>query len=169
MFERFTDQAREVVKLAEQEARMLSHAYIGSEHLLLGLINEGSGIAAQVLNSLGATLDAARPHVVEMVRPGQEPPDTQRLPFLPEAQSALDMSLREAVQLGHNHVDTEHLLLALVRQGEGRAAQVLVNLGADPGWVRQRVIELLHERGDDRARLRHAVLRSSVEGRPREA
>lgn len=123
---------------------MLSHDYIGTEHILLGLIHEGNGVAAQALESLGITHEAARHRVEEIIGPGKQAPLPGHIPFKPQAKKALELSLREAMQLGHHHVGTEHILLGLIREGEGPAAQVLVGLGADLDRVRQQVIELLH-------------------------
>ena len=142
MFERFTDRARRVVVLAQEEARMLNHGYIGTEHILLGLIHEGEGVAAQALASLGISLDGVREQVQEIIGPGKESP-SGHIPFTPRAKKVLELSLREALQLGHNYIGTEHILLGLIREGEGVAAQVLVKLGADPSRVRQQVIQLL--------------------------
>jgi ATP-dependent Clp protease ATP-binding subunit ClpA len=142
MFERFTDRARRVVVLAQEEARLLDHNYIGTEHLLLGLINEGEGIAAQALEALGVSLERVRSDVEEIIGRGQAVP-AGHIPFTPRAKKVLELSLREALQLGHNYIGTEHILLGLVREGEGVAAQVLEKLGADLERVRQTVIELL--------------------------
>jgi ATP-dependent Clp protease ATP-binding subunit ClpC len=142
MFERFTDRARRVVVLAQEEARLLNHNYIGTEHLLLGLIHEGEGVAAKALESLGISLDAVRQQVQEIIGQGQQSP-TGHIPFTPRAKKVLELSLREGLQLGHNYIGTEHLLLGLIREGEGVAAQVLVKLGADLNRVRQQVIQLL--------------------------
>jgi ATP-dependent Clp protease ATP-binding subunit ClpA len=143
MFERFTNRARRVVVLAQEEARMLSHDYIGTEHLLLGLVHEGTGVAAQALESLGITQQAVRHQVEEIIGRGHQDPRGGHIPFTPQAKKALELSLREALQIGHNYIGTEHILLGLIREGEGPAAQVLVNLGADLDTVRQQVIELL--------------------------
>jgi len=142
MFERFTDRARRVVVLAQEEARMLSHNYIGTEHILLGLIHEGEGVAAKALESLGISLEAVRSQVEEIIGQGQQAP-SGHIPFTPRAKKVLELSLREALQLGHNYIGTEHILLGLIREGEGVAAQVLVKLGADLNKVRQQVIQLL--------------------------
>jgi ATP-dependent Clp protease ATP-binding subunit ClpC len=142
MFERFTDRARRVVVLAQEEARMLNHNYIGTEHILLGLIHEGEGVAAKALESLGISLDAVREQVQEIIGQGQQAP-SGHIPFTPRAKKVLELSLREALQLGHNYIGTEHILLGLIREGEGVAAQVLVKLGADLNRVRQQVIQLL--------------------------
>jgi len=142
MFERFTDRARRVVVLAQEEARMLNHNYIGTEHILLGLIHEGEGVAAKALESLNISLEAVRSQVEEIIGQGQAAP-TGHIPFTPRAKKVLELSLREALQLGHNYIGTEHILLGLIREGEGVAAQVLQKLGADLGRVRQTVIQLL--------------------------
>src|SRR5664279_5087923 len=142
MFERFTDRARRVVVLAQDEARMLNHNYIGTEHILLGLIHEGEVVAAKALETLGISLDAVRQQVEELIGHGQQAPSGQ-IPFTSRAKAALELSLREALQLGHNYIGPEHILLGLIREGEGVAAQVLGKLGADLGGVRQQVIQLL--------------------------
>ena len=142
MFERFTDRARRVVVLAQEEARMLNHNYIGTEHILLGLIHEGEGVAAKALESLGISLEAVRSQVEEIIGQGQQAP-SGHIPFTPRAKKVLELSLREALQLGHNYIGTEHILLGLIREGEGVAAQVLVKLGADLNRVRQQVIQVL--------------------------
>ncbi len=142
MFERFTDRARRVVVLAQEEAKMLNHNYIGTEHILLGLIHEGEGVAAKALESLEISLEAVREQVQEIIGQGQQAP-TGHIPFTPRAKKVLELSLREALQLGHNYIGTEHILLGLIREGEGVAAQVLVKLGADLNRVRQQVIQLL--------------------------
>ncbi len=142
MFERFTDRARRVVVLAQEEARLLNHNYIGTEHILLGLIHEGEGVAAKALESLGISLEAVRAQVEEIIGHGGSAP-SGHIPFTPRAKKVLELSLREALQLGHNYIGTEHILLGLIREGEGVAAQVLVKLGADLSRVRQQVIQLL--------------------------
>ncbi len=142
MFERFTDRARRVVVLAQEEARMLNHNYIGTEHILLGLIHEGEGVAAKALESMNISLEAVRQQVEEIIGHGQQAP-SGHIPFTPRAKKVLELSLREALQLGHNYIGTEHILLGLIREGEGVAAQVLVKLGADLNRVRQQVIQLL--------------------------
>ena len=142
MFERFTDRARRVVVLAQEEARMLNHNYIGTEHILLGLIHEGEGVASKALEQLGVSLDSVREQVQEIIGQGQQAP-TGHIPFTPRAKKVLELSLREALQLGHNYIGTEHILLGLIREGEGVAAQVLVKLGADLARVRQTVIQLI--------------------------
>ena len=142
MFERFTDRARRVVVLAQEEARLLNHSYIGTEHILLGLIHEGEGVAAKALESLSISLEAVRAQVEEIIGQGGSSP-SGHIPFTPRAKKVLELSLREALQLGHNYIGTEHILLGLIREGEGVAAQVLVKLGADLSRVRQQVIQLL--------------------------
>ena len=142
MFERFTDRARRVVVLAQEEARMLNHNYIGTEHILLGLIHEGEGVAAKALESLGISLEGVRQQVEEIIGQGQQAP-SGHIPFTPRAKKVLELSLREALQLGHNYIGTEHILLGLIREGEGVAAQVLIKLGADLNRVRQQVLQLL--------------------------
>ena len=142
MFERFTDRARRVVVLAQEEARMLNHNYIGTEHILLGLIHEGEGVAAKGLESMNISLEGVRAQVEEIIGQGQQAP-SGHIPFTPRAKKVLELSLREALQLGHNYIGTEHILLGLIREGEGVAAQVLVKLGADLNRVRQTVIQLL--------------------------
>jgi ATP-dependent Clp protease ATP-binding subunit ClpC len=142
MFERFTDRARRVLVLAQEEARLLNHNFIGTEHILLGLIHEGEGVAAKALESLGVSLEAVREKVEETIGPAGSS-TTGSPPFTPRAKKVLELSLREALQLGHNYIGTEHMLLGLVREGEGVAAQVLVSLGADLPRVRQQVIQLL--------------------------
>ena len=142
MFERFTDRARRVVVLAQDEARLLNHNYIGTEHILLGLIHEGEGVASKALEGLDIKLEAVREQVQEIIGQGQQAP-TGHIPFTPRAKKVLELSLREALQLGHNYIGTEHILLGLIREGEGVAAQVLVKLGADLNRVRQQVIQLI--------------------------
>ena len=142
MFERFTDRARRVVVLAQEEARALNHNYIGTEHILLGLIREGEGVAAKALESMGISREAVRSEVEDIIGKGSQPPSGY-IPFTPRAKKVLELSLREALQLGHKYIGTEHILLGLIREGEGVAAQVLVKLGADLPRVRQQVIQLL--------------------------
>src|ERR1700742_3629238 len=142
VFERFTDRARRVLVLAQEEARLLNHSFIGTEHILLGLIHEGEGLAAKALESLGVSLEAVREKVEETIGPAASS-TTGSPPFTPRAKKVLELSLREALQLGHNYIGTEHMLLGLVREGEGVAAQVLQSLGADLPRVRQQVIQLL--------------------------
>ena len=141
MFERFTDRARRLVVLAQEEARMLGHDYVGTEHLLLGLIREGDGVAAKALESLGISLVAVRQLVEEIIGPGDQVP-SEGIPFTPRAKKVLELALRESLQLGDDSIGTEHILLGLIREG-GVAVQVLVKLGAELNRVRQRVIELI--------------------------
>ena len=143
MFERFTERARRVVVLAQEEARLLNHNYIGTEHVLLGLLHEGEGVAAKALEELGISLDAVRERVEDMIGQGSSAPIEGHIPFTPRAKKVLELALREALQLGHNYIGTEHILLGLVREGEGVAAQVLVQMGADLNRVRHAAIQLL--------------------------
>jgi ATP-dependent Clp protease ATP-binding subunit ClpC len=149
VFERFTDRARRVVVLAQEEARMLNHSYIGTEHILLGLVHEGEGVAAKALQGLGISLEGVREQVEEIIGHGAHAP-TAHVPFTPRAKKVLELSLREALQLGHNYIGTEHILLGLIREGEGVAAQVLQKLRADLNRVRQQVLQLLsgHQTGE---------------------
>ena len=147
MFERFTDRARRVVILAQEEARLLNHNYIGTEHILLGLIHEHEGVAAKALESLDISLESVRGQVEEIIGQGAKPP-SGHIPFTPRAKRVLELSLREALQLGHNYIGTEHILLGLIREGEGVAAQVLVKLGADLARVREQVVHLLATLGE---------------------
>lgn len=142
MFERFTDRARRVVVLAQEEARLLNHNYIGTEHILLGLCHEGESVAAKALESLGISLETVRGQVEEIIGQGQTAPPGH-IPFTPRAKKVLELALREALQLGHSYIGPEHLLLGLVREGEGVAAQVLERRGAELKRVRQEVIQLL--------------------------
>ena len=142
MFERFTDGARLVVVLSQEEARLLNHNYIGTEHILLGLIREGEGTAAKALESLKISLESVRGQVEEVIGPGDKAPQGH-IPFTPRAKKILELSLREALKLKHNYIGTEHILLGLLREGEGVAAQVLVKLGAGLPRVREQVIQLL--------------------------
>ena len=142
MFERFTDRARRVVVLAQEEARMLNHNYIGTEHLLLGLVHEGEGIAARALESLGITLNSVREQVQDIIGPGANAP-SGHIPFTPRAKKVLELSMREAIQLNHGYIGTEHILLGLVRANEGVANQVLAKLGVEPAAVRQAVMDLI--------------------------
>jgi ATP-dependent Clp protease ATP-binding subunit ClpA len=144
MFERFTDRARRVVVLAQEESRMLNHNYIGTEHILLGLIHEGEGAAAQTLESLGISLEAVRDEVREMIGQGTSAP-AGHIPFTPRAKKVLELSLREALHLQHDYIGTEHILLGLIREGEGVAAQVLQKLGADLSATRKKVLEVLSD------------------------
>ncbi len=148
MFERFTTRARRVIFLAQEEARELGHNYLGTEHILLGLLNEGAGVAIQSLKSLEIDLASIRDEVVKTVGEGGHTP-TGHIPFTPRAKKVLERSLREALQLGHNYIGTEHLLTALIREGEGVAAQVLQQFGAELEKVRQAVTEILSEGGLD--------------------
>ena len=142
MFERFTERARQVVVLAQDEARELRHDYIGTEHVLLGLLREEDGVAARVLASLGVELDAVRDEVVKIVGSGDEEP-TGQIPFTPRAKKVLELALREALTIGHNYVGTEHLLLGIAREGEGVASRILDDLGADAERIRDEVINAL--------------------------
>jgi ATP-dependent Clp protease ATP-binding subunit ClpA len=144
MFERFSDRARRVVVLSQEEARLLDHNHIGTEHILLGLVHEGEGVAARALESLGIRLDAVRREVEDIVGQGGSPP-SEHIPFTPRAKKVLELSLREAIQFGHTYIGTEHILLGLLREGEGVACQVLVNLGANLPKVRARVLQLVTE------------------------
>jgi hypothetical protein len=152
MFQRFTDRARRVVVLAQDEARRLDHTWIGTEHLLLGLIREGDGVAAKALESLGISLDAVQQQVEEIIGHGQQAP-SGHIPFTPRAKKVLELALRESQQLGHNYIGTEHILLGLIREGDGVAAQVLVQLGAALDRVRQQVIQLLHAHSAEKREL----------------
>jgi ATP-dependent Clp protease ATP-binding subunit ClpC len=144
MFERFTDRARRVVVLSQEEARILDHDYIGTEHLLLGLIREGHGLAAKAMESLGITPDSVRQQVEETVGRGQQAP-AGHIPFTPQAKNVLRLALSESMALDHHYIGTEHILLGLMREGDGVAAQVLAQLGADRDQVRQQVIQLLRD------------------------
>ncbi len=150
MFERFTDRARRVLVLAQEEARLLNHNFIGTEHILLGLISEGEGMAAEALESLGIALESVRERVRETIGPASGPPSGSP-PFTPRAKTVLELSLREAIQLGHNHIGTEHMLLGLVRESEGVAAQVLIALGVDLSRVRQQVIDILSSHEEEQS------------------
>jgi prophage maintenance system killer protein len=147
MFRRFTDRARRAVQLAQEEARRLRRNYVGTEHLLLGLLGEGEGVAAKALESLGISLEAVRGQVEELIGHGQSAP-AGHIPFTPRAKKALALSLREALQLGHNYVGTEHLLLGLAREGEGVAAELLIGFGAGHARVRDQVLQLLTGEGE---------------------
>ena len=150
MFERFTDRARRVVVLAQEEARLLAHNYIGTEHLLLGLVHEGEGVGAKALEQLGISLEAVRAQVEEIIGHGGSSPSGY-IPFTPRAKKVLELGLREALQLGHDFIGTEHILLGLVREGEGVAAQVLVKMGATLDRVRSQVMmELLGQPAGER-------------------
>jgi len=166
MFERLSDRARRVLDLAQEEARTLNHNYIGTEHILLGLIHEGEGVAAKTLESLGITLEAVRQQVREIIGRGQQAPPGE-LPFTPRARKVLELSLREAMQLGHIYIGTEHVLLGLIRAGDGVAAQVLAKLTGDPNRVRQEVIRLLHGYQGGEAGSARATRRSGKTGRPK--
>jgi len=148
VFERFSDRARRVVVLAQEEARMFKHNYIGTEHILLGLAHEGEGVAAKALEAMGVSLAAVRSQVEAIIGRGQAEP-TGHIPFTPRAKKVLELSLRESLQLGHNYIGTEHILLGLIREGEGVAAQVLQKLGADLNRIRQQVIHLLPGHGGE--------------------
>src|SRR5215831_5032367 len=143
MFDRFTDRARKVMGLARQEAQRFNHEYIGTEHILLGLIQEGSGVAANVLRNLDVDLDKIRREVEKIVQSGPSMVTMGQLPFTPRAKKVLELSVEEASNLGHNYIGTEHLLLGLIRENEGVAAQVLMNLGLKLEEVREEVLELL--------------------------
>jgi ATP-dependent Clp protease ATP-binding subunit ClpC len=144
MFERFTDRARRVVVLAQEESRRLDHNYIGTEHILLGLIREGEGIAAKTLESLEISLEAVRQKVEDIIGHGKKTP-SGHIPFTPRSKKVLELSLRESLELGHDYIGTEHVLLGLIREGEGVAARVLRDLGAQLTAVRERVLELVRE------------------------
>jgi hypothetical protein len=151
VFERFTDRARRVLVLAQEEARLLNHSFIGTEHILLGLVHEGEGVAAKALESLGISLEAVREKVEEAIGMAGTAP-SGAWPFTPRAKKVLELSLREALQLGHSYIGTEHMLLGLVREGDGVAATILVSVGAELDDVRQEVIKLISEgqgRDDD--------------------
>ena len=145
MFGRFTDEARRVLALAQEEARTLNHNRIGTEHILLGLVQEREGIAAEALESLGISLDTIRPQVEKITGQVHDAPAASHNQYTLRAKKALDLSLREALQLGHHHIGTEHILLGLLRESEGPAAQVLAELGADLSRVRQQVLQLLED------------------------
>jgi ATP-dependent Clp protease ATP-binding subunit ClpC len=146
MFERFTERARRVVVLAQQEARMLNHNYIGTEHILLGLIREGDGVAAKALMTMGISLDAVRQAVEDIIGRGTQAPSEGHIPFTPRSKKVLELSLREARQLGASYIGTEHILLGLIHEGDGVAAQVLVSSGVDLNRARQQVIGVLRGR-----------------------
>jgi ATP-dependent Clp protease ATP-binding subunit ClpC len=168
VFEQFTDRARRVVVLAQEEARLLNHNYIGTEHLLLGLIHEGEGVAAMALESLDVSLEAVRAQVEQIIGRGQQAP-SGHIPFTPRAKTVLELSLREALQLGHDYSGTEHVLLGLIREGQGVAAQVLVNLGADLSRARQQVFQVLSGHTGVQAGARTRLVRMTVPGDLREA
>jgi Clp amino terminal domain, pathogenicity island component len=167
MFDRFTDRARHVVVLAQEEARLLNHNYIGTEHLLLGLIHEQQGVAAKALESLSVSLEAVRSEVQEIIGQGPSAP-VGRIPFTPRTKKVLELSLREAKQLGHNYIGTEHILLGLIREGQGVAAQVLVKLGAELPRVRQQVIQVLTGFAAEEVSARTRLVRMTVPGDLRE-
>lgn len=144
MFERFTDRARRVVVLAQEEARNLNHNYIGTEHMLLGLLYEGEGVAAQALKAFNVDVEDARKRVEGIIGQGQQAP-SGHIPFTPRGKKVMELGLREALQLGHNYIGTEHLLLALIREGEGVGAQVLTQLGADLNRTRKKVLDIIGE------------------------
>jgi len=144
MFERFTDRARRVVVQAQEEARMLAHHYVGPEHVLLGLIHEGNGVAAKALESLGISPQTVRQRVEQATGRGERAP-SGRIPFTPQSKNLLERSLQESHALGHDYIGTEHILLGLIHQGESVAAQVLTALGADLNATREQVIRLLDE------------------------
>jgi len=146
MFERFTDRARRVVVLAQDEARKLDHNYIGTEHILLGLLRDGEGVAVAALDGLGIRLDETRAKVTEIIGRGSEQP-SGHIPFTPRAKKVLELSLREALELGNDYIGTEHILLGLIREGQGVAAQVLVDLGASLDHTREKVLELIRGGG----------------------
>jgi ATP-dependent Clp protease ATP-binding subunit ClpA len=156
MFERFTERARRVVVLAQEEARRLNHNHIGTEHILLGLIHEGDGVAAASLESLGISLEAIREQIEGIIGQGRTAP-AGSIPYTPRARKVLELSLREALQLGHHHIGTEHILLGLIREGRGAAAQVLVRLGADLARVREQVIQMLEDARGEEPETRHAA------------
>ncbi len=147
MFQRFTDRARRVVVLAQNEARTLDHSYIGTEHILLGLIDEGQGVAASALTSMGVSLHEMRQAVQDSIGRGTEPPESGHIPFTPRAKKVLELSLRESQELGHTYIGTEHILLALIREG-GVGAQLLAGAGVERDRARQQVIELLRRHGE---------------------
>lgn len=163
MFERFTDRARRVVVLSQGEARILGHNYMGTEHILLGLICEGEGVAAQALASLGISLEAAREKVETVIGRGKHVP-SGHLPFTPRAEKVFELSLREALRLNHSYISTEHLLLGLIREVEGVAAQILVDLGADLDRVRSAVLQVLYPGSQTRSSSLRAALQAERAG-----
>ncbi len=169
MFERFTERARRVVVYAQEESRTLEHDYIGTEHILLGLLREEEGLAARVLASLDITVERVRAEVIAVVAGGEEGASDQlrQIPFTPRAKQVLELALREALSLGHNHIGTEHILLGLVRQNEGVAARILLGFDADPEAIRNKVIRMLSTRGT--MRVMHDVDRSWLDFTPAEA
>jgi ATP-dependent Clp protease ATP-binding subunit ClpC len=144
MFERFTDRARRIVVQAQEEARMLGHDYVGTEHVLLGLVHDGGGVAAKALESLGIGPESVRQRVAEAVGPGELAP-SGRIPFTPRAKEVLKLALDESKALGHRYIGTEHILLGLIREGDGVAARVLAGLGADLPGAREQVIRILDQ------------------------
>jgi ATP-dependent Clp protease ATP-binding subunit ClpC len=148
MFEKFTDRARRVIVLAQEEARMLEHNYIGTEHILLGVLHEGGGVTGPALGSLGVTLENAREKVVAIVPRGEDAP-SGHIPFTPRAKKVLELSLREALDLGHNNIRPEHILLGLIREGEGVASHVLLDLGVSGERVHESVLTLIHDGGGE--------------------
>jgi ATP-dependent Clp protease ATP-binding subunit ClpC len=147
VFERFTGRARQVVVLAQDEARALKHNYIGTEHLLLGLLREEAGLAARVLDSLGITVEDVRAQVASIVGRGDEVTASGQIPFTPRAKKVLELSLREAMALGHNHIGTEHILLGLVRENEGVATRILLDFDADAEKIRSKTHRMLSSLG----------------------
>ncbi|MDP3789706.1 MAG: Clp protease N-terminal domain-containing protein, partial [Candidatus Omnitrophota bacterium] len=143
MFNRFTERARKVILLAKEEAKRFNHDYIGTEHILLGLVREGEGVAAAVLENLGLSSEKIRTEVEKLVQTGPSTIISGDIPFTPKAKKVMELAMDEAVSLGHNYVGTEHLLLGLLREGEGVASQVLINLGLDLNKVRNEVMRLL--------------------------
>jgi ATP-dependent Clp protease ATP-binding subunit ClpC len=165
MFERYTDQARRVLVQAQDEARMRNHNYIGTEHLLLGLVNEGGGVAAEALESLGISLETVRQQVEAIIGMGQQAPRDGHLPFTARTEKVLELCSREAFVFGHHYIGTEHLLLALNRESDGVAGQVLAGLGADLGRVSRQVTELLRgDQGEDETWTARAAGRSGEAG-----
>jgi ATP-dependent Clp protease ATP-binding subunit ClpC len=164
MFERFTDRARRVVVLAQEEARMLDHNYTGTEHILLGLISEGDGVAARVIRSLGLTLEAARDQVEQIIGRGEELP-SGHIPFTPRAKKVLELSLREALALKKSYIGTEHILLGLVREGDGVGAQILERVAAPSSVIRENVIELADAEPPEAGREEPAVTAMRMAGR----
>ena len=150
MFERFTDRARRVVVLSQEEARLLGHNYIGTEHILLGLLHEGDGVAARALTALGIRLDAMRQAVEDIIGRGTQAP-SGHIPFTPRSKKVLELALREALNLGSDHIGSEHILLALLREGDGVGAQVLVGAGVGLNRARQQIIHLLHSEPEEDA------------------
>lgn len=162
MFERFTDRARRAVVLAQEEARLLDHNYIGTEHILLGLIHEGEGVAAKALESAGVDLRRAREQVEKIIGRGKKPP-SGHIPFTPRAKKVLELSLREALELGDNYIGSEHILLGLLREGEGVAVHIIVRLGGDLNQVRQQVIQMRRNEGTEGAPAPRAAVATPLE------